>query len=54
MNRRFRLGWMLLCAVAALLAAIFGCTKKTNAQEGKKAVAVMFTNDVLGEYAPCG
>jgi len=52
---RFNRGCFALLAVALSL-ALCACSacQKTSAGESRKAVTVMFTNDVLGEYAPCG
>jgi hypothetical protein len=45
-------GALFFALLAGFVFVVACCT--TVAEESKKAVTVMFTNDVLGEYAPCG
>ncbi len=40
--------------IAALLAVIAGCVRDGRAAPARRNITVMFTNDALGEVAPCG
>lgn len=52
MSRR---AWTTLFPALFFLAILgSGCAGGSRADEKRKIITVIFTNDVLGEYAPCG